>query len=310
MLRHLGFVSMALTIDSATNRTCRLKNATTERLRSLIAGNLAELERVVQFNHDRGVSLYRASSEIIPFASHPINPLPWWEENAERLERIAALIRSTNLRVTMHPGQFTVLNSPRAEVVRSAIEEVGWHVRLLDALGMDDSGKIVLHIGGTFGDKAAAMERFVNVVADLPEGYRRRIVIENDEHQYRIEDVLELSAKTGLPVIYDNLHDWIHTGRANGPALALPDVFATWKPSDGVPKLHYSEQAEGGRPGAHSDFLNPDRFAEFLAMTPDSPFDVMLECKKKDLALFRLREELAARADHAPKRKGRKRLSS
>ena len=296
MLNHLGYVAMCLTIGSATNRTCRLKNATPERLRALIAGNLDELERVLLFNVAHGVHLYRVSSELIPFASHPINAIPWWDEHAERFARMAAIIARHAIRCTMHPGQFTVLNSPSAKVVESAREEIAWHVRLLDALGMDGSGKIVIHIGGAFGDKPQAMDRFVEVAMSLPEANRRRLVIENDEHVYSVEDVLELSRRTGLPMIYDNLHDLIHSGRDDGPKRWLRDVFATWKPEDGTPKVHYSSQAEGGRTGHHSDFIPPDEFARYLEMTPrDVPFDCMLECKKKDMALFQLRTDLAAR---------------
>jgi UV DNA damage endonuclease len=296
VLRHLGYVAIALAIESATNRTCRLKNATPDRLRALIEGNLCELGRVLAYNVEQGIFLYRASSEMIPFASHPVNAVPWWEEHAERFARMGELIRSSGQRVTMHPGQFTVLNSPRAEVVKSAIEELAWHVRLLDALGTGPASKIILHVGGTFGDKAAAMARFASVAADLPEGWRARIVIENDEHQFGPEDVLELSAKTGLPMVYDNLHDLVYSKRDDGPSRHLRDVFATWKGRDGGPKVHYSEQAEGGRVGAHSDRIAVGPFLRFLEQTPeDIPFDVMLECKHKDLALRQLRADLAAR---------------
>jgi UV DNA damage endonuclease len=295
MLRHLGYVAMSLTIESATNRTCRLKNATPERLRELIASNLDELERVLRFNAERGVHLYRISSELIPFASHPANPIPWWDEFADRFDRLAGLLRAHDIRATMHPGQFTVLNSTNPKVVESAKAEIAWHVRLLDALGTGPSSKVVIHIGGAFGDKPAAMDRFVAVACGLPEPWRDRIVIENDEHVYAIEEVLSLSARTGLPVIYDNLHDAIHSGRADGPSLWLPAAFATWRPKDGVPKVHFSGQAPGGRPGSHSDFIDPDEFARYLAAAPAAPFDCMLECKRKDLALFRLRDDLAAR---------------
>lgn len=293
MLNHLGYVAMSLSIGSATNRTCRLKNATPERLRELIASNLDELERVLRFNAERGVHLYRVSSELIPFASHPINAIAWWDEYADRFDRMAAILREHKIRATMHPGQFTVLNSPTPKVVAGARDEIAWHCRLLDALGMDRSGKIVIHIGGAFGDKPAAKDRFVAEVETLPEPWRHRLVIENDEHVYSAEDVLELSHRTGLPMIYDNLHDKIHSGRDDGPARWLPEVFATWKAEDGPPKVHFSSQAPGGRPGAHSDFIDPDEFALYLEMAPkDVAFDCMLECKQKDLALFKLRDDL------------------
>ena len=296
MLRRLGYVAMALGIGSATNRTCRLAGATPERLRALIASNLRELEAVLQYNAAHGVGLYRVSSELIPFASHPVNAIPWWDEHAADLERMAAYRTATGQRLTMHPGQFTVLNSPRAEVVKAAILDLQWHARLLDLLGMDGSGKIVIHVGGAFGDKRSAADRFVSVARSLPESIRRRLVVENDEHVWSAEEVLDVSARTGLPMIFDNLHDRIRSRREDGPALLLRDVFATWRPEDGVPKIHFSSQAVAARPGAHSDFISAEQFVRLLESAPgDTAFDCMLECKMKDIALLRLRAELAGR---------------
>ncbi len=294
MLRHLGYVAICLTHGISSNRTCRLRNATPERLRELITSNLSDLERTIQFNIERGVHFYRVSSDVIPFASHSVNTIPWWEEYADVLARIGGLLRQGSIRATMHPGQFTVLNSPTEKVVLAAKDEIAWHVKLLDLLGMGPEGKIVIHVGGAFGDKPAAMDRFTAVVATLPDGWKRRLVIENDEHVYSVEDVLELSNLTGLPMIYDNLHDKIHSGREDGPGRWLPEVFATWKPEDGVPKVHFSNQSENGRVGHHSDFIDRDDFARYLEVAPkDTAFDCMLECKQKDVALFRLREELS-----------------
>jgi UV DNA damage endonuclease len=297
MLNHLGFVATGLTIAAPTNRTCRLKTATPKRLRELIASNLDDLERVLQFNADHRIHLYRISSDLIPFASHPINSIPWWDENAERFERMARLLRLHKIRVTMHPGQFTVLNSTNPKTVASSIAEIAWHVRLLQQLETGPASKIVIHVGGAFGDKPSAMRRFSEVVATLPESFHDRLVIENDEHIFSVEDVLELSHQTGLPMIYDNLHDEIHSGRTDGPSRWLGDVFATWKTEDGTPKVHFSQQAQGQRTGHHSDFVDPDFFAStYLFDTPSlPPFDCMLECKQKDVALIKLREALALR---------------
>ena len=297
MLRHLGFVGMVVSQPGIeTSRTCRLRNATPERLRELIAANLRGLEAALKFCAGRDIRMFRISSEAIPFGSHPINAVPWWEEEGETLGRIGRFLKEERIRVSMHPGQYTVLNSADPAVVDSAIKEIDWHVRMLDALGTDASSKVVLHVGGTAGGREAAMDRFAATLDRMSDAARRRIVIENDERGYSIENVLALSARTGLPVVFDNLHDRIHSGRYDGPGLFLDDVFATWRPEDGPPKLHFSSQAPGARPGAHADRIDPAEFVGFLDMTPkDRPFDVMLEVKEKDRALLILRDELRAR---------------
>ncbi len=293
MLRHLGYVAIALSLDATTNRTCRLRNATPERLRELIAENLNGLGKVLRFNLEQHISLYRISSMVIPFGSHPVNQLRWWEEFEQELSELGRFIRDHQMRVSMHPGQFTVLGSPRKEVVTSAIEEIDWHVRFLDALGVDDSCKVIIHVGGAYGDKPAAMQRFVATANRLPEQQRARLVIENDERTYTAEEVLTISEQTSLPVVFDWLHHRANRGDTTDEADLIARCFATWREQDGVPKIHLSSQVPGGPVGKHADWVDPADLRAFLTFAPDKPFDCMLEAKRKDQALFKLREDLS-----------------
>ncbi len=292
MLRHLGYVAIALSLDATTNRTCRLKNATPERLRELIAMNLDGLGEVLRFNLANDIFLYRISSMIIPFGSHPVNQLRWWEMFGRELAELGLFIRANDVRVSMHPGQFTVLCSPKPEVVKSAIEEINWHVRLLDWLGVDDTCKVIIHIGGAYGDKPAAMRRFVRVANSLPERHRARLVIENDERTYSAEEVLSISDLTGLPVVFDWLHHQANPGTMTDEVELIARCFATWREKDGIPKVHLSSQVPGGKVGKHDDWIDPADLQRFMALTPDVPFDCMLEAKRKDQALFKLRRDL------------------
>jgi len=293
VLRRLGYVAMSLSIDASTSRTCRLRNATPERLAELIGANLADLKRVLDFNVDRGVSHYRISSHLIPFASHPVNDRPWWDEFAAPLAEVADVIARSGMRVSVHPGQFTVLNSPNPKTVADSIRELEWHARLLDALGTDSSCKMILHVGGAYGGKPEAMDRFVEVANRLPDAIRRRLVIENDDVTYTTAELLAVSARTGLPIVFDWLHHKVNPGGDTGANTAglIAACFDTWRPEDGPPKVHLSSQAEGGRAGNHADWIDLDDLLAFVEQTPDREFDCMLEAKKKDLALFRLREE-------------------
>jgi UV DNA damage endonuclease len=160
-LARLGFVASVLIAGITTSRTCRLKNATACRIRDLIAENLAALDRVVTFLERQEILLYRITSNLIPFASHSINSLEWWDEFALELRAIGRRLRRLGVRVSTHPGQYTVLNSPTRATVTSAVLELEYHARLLDALGTNRSAKIILHIGGLYdGTEAVAMDRF------------------------------------------------------------------------------------------------------------------------------------------------------
>ena len=292
MLARLGFVASVLSENISTSSTCRLKNAAPPRLRELIRANLDALHRVTNFLERHRILLYRISSNVIPFASHPINELKWWEEFAPELEAVGCRFRALGVRVSTHPGQFTVLNSPTAAVVTAAIAELEYQARLLDAIGADTSARIVVHIGGLYaGSESAAMDRFCAVASELPQTVRRRLVVENDDRLFDAEEVLSAARRLGIPVVFDWLHHNANPCRAPLSEV-LPAIFETWKPEDGRPKLHLSSQAADSAPGAHARYVRAADALAMFAVCPDAPFDCMLEAKEKDRALLKLRREL------------------
>lgn len=298
MIQRLGYVAVCKSIDAPTNRTCRLRNATPALLRELIASNLSGLQKVLSFNLEHSIRLYRISSDLIPFGSHPINQLKWWEEFREPLSAIGRYARQNGMRLSMHPGQYTVLSAKNPSIREAAIADLAWHCRLLDALGMEADGKIIVHLGGTYGEpKAASIERFAERARNLPEAISRRLILENDERVFTAEDVLEVSEQSGLPVVFDWLHHRANPGRARlheAAKTVIQRCFSSWRAQDGVPKIHMSSQAVRRRRGAHADWVKASDVLAFLRLAPDVPFDCMLEAKAKELALFRLRRQLAA----------------
>jgi UV DNA damage endonuclease len=295
MLRYLGYVAIALSLDASTNRTCRLRNATPERLRWLIDQNLRDLLRVLEFNLQHDIFLYRISSQVIPFASHPVNQIPWWEEYAGLFLRLSDFIGRHHLRVSMHPGHFTVLNAPDREILAASIKEIEWHVRFMECLGTDATNKIVVHIGGAYRGKREAVDRFVGVVGDLPESWQRRLIVENDERIFSVGDVLDIAGRTGLPVVFDWLHHQANRSGEGDVTTLVRQCFDTWQAADGLPKVHFSSQAKGGRVGQHADWVDAQEFERFLRLAPAREFDCMLEAKGKERALFRLRDWLRGR---------------
>ena len=296
MLCRLGFVASVLSRDLSTSRTCRLKNATALRIRELIDENLAALDQVVTFLEENSIRLYRISSNLIPFASHPVNQVKWWKTYARQLGELGQRFRAAGVRVSTHPGQYTVLNSPTLEIVNASIRELEYHARLLDLLGADASAKIVLHVGGLYGgSEVVAMDRFCDVALRLPDAVRRRLVVENDDRLFDAEEVLAVSRRVGVPVVFDWLHHNANPCRAPLPEV-LPAIFSSWRPEDGPPKVHLSSQAADAPPGAHADFIDVRDALAFFAANPPQPFDCMLEAKQKDRALLKLRHELKAHA--------------
>ena len=292
MLARLGFVASVLSENLSTSRTCRLRNATEARIRELIVENLAALARVTSFLAREHIALYRISSNVIPFASHPVNTVRWWDEYGDTFTRIGARLRALGVRVSTHPGQYTVLNSPHRSIVDAAVAELVYQARLLDALGADSTCKIVVHVGGLYGaSEHVAMDRFIGSARTLPDPVLRRLVVENDDRLFDADEALHVGRAAGIPVVFDWLH---HQANPCGRAIpeVLAEIFATWTAVDGRPKIHLSSQAPGAAVGAHAPFVDVRDVMAFLEVAPSKPFDCMLEAKKKDLALFRLREEL------------------
>jgi UV DNA damage endonuclease len=273
--------------------------------------SLAYLDAILDYLRDTDIRMYRISSEIAPYITHPEMPQfhGQIEESDVELRSVGAKIRKMDLRVSMHPSQYIVLNSPDERVARAAIADFGYHARFLDALGTGSEAKIVTHVGGVYGDREAAMNRFVERYRALDPAIRTRLVLENDEVSYPVTDILAIHDACGVPLVFDILHH-----RVNNPA-GLDDVDAllaclkTW-PAGETPKIHYSTQRtyartqgsadpaapKGAKRGEHDDWIEAGDFAGLLDRAPEKRFDVMLEAKQKDLALLRLREELRGTA--------------
>ena len=176
-------------------------------------------------------------------------------------------------------------------------------------MGLGPDAVIVIHAGGVYGDLAAGRERFVARYGQLSEAARRRLVLENDDRRYSFEDVLWIHRRTGIPLVLDTLHLRClnPTGRTLREALAA--ALATW-PADRPPKIHFSSprtslrmppgtgigRAQAPLPNQHSDFIDPFALVDLLRLAQESrlrPFDIMLEAKGKDLALLRVRDQVA-----------------
>lgn len=290
----IGYPCINLTVPCRGNRTFRLKSYSEERLIETLDDNLSCLREILSFNAAHGILFFRITSDIVPFASHPVCTCRWQERFAPAFREIGDFIRVNGMRISMHPDQFIVLNSPREEVVARSVAELAYHAEVLDLLGLDCTDKIQLHAGGVYGNKAGAMERFVKQYSRLDEPVLRRLVIENDDRLYTVADCLALHEETGVPVLFDNLHHfWNPSGASVKEAVGA--CAATWRAVDGIPMVDYSSPDYGGRPGKHSQSIDIADFSAFLAETAPIDFDCMLEIKDKERSALRAID--AARGD-------------
>jgi UV DNA damage endonuclease len=277
----IGYPCINRRIGCTTASTFRLASYSNERFLETVHNNLHCLKRILHFNGDNGLRLFRISSDTIPFASHPICLVDWVETFQGDFTSIGNFIKIQGIRMSMHPDQFTLINSPKDHVMEQSRSELLYHARFLDALKLDYDAKIQIHVGGVYGDKDASIARFVRNYGALSENIKQRLVIENDDRLFSLQDCLAIHRATGIPVLLDILH---HNCLNNGETLqeALQLALSTWQEKDGIPMVDYSVQQEGARRGKHGESINVWDFSAFLGETIGLEFDLMLEIKDKE----------------------------
>jgi UV DNA damage endonuclease len=195
------------------------------------------------------------------------------------------------LRVSTHPGQYTVINTNNEKTLENSIRDLNYHDKLLSAMGLNNEAVMVTHVGGVYGNKEKSLQRFADNFQLLPPTVQARLVIENDDTSYSIKDVLDLCKEVKRPMVLDVHHHYCYN---QGEKLEdyLETIFNTWKELKRPPKIHFSSPKSKKEYKNHSDFINVKDFIGFLELAKGYAFDVMIEAKKQDAALLRLREEL------------------
>lgn len=280
----IGYACLTVGVEGTKFRTCRKDRATPERLEGLIQENLRSLNRILDYNIENNIRLFRITSDIIPFGSHPVNNLKWQEIFSDELAGMGKKATNAGMRLSMHPGQYTVLNSKDPEVAERAVEDLRYHTAFLDALGLDRTHKIILHIGGAYGNKRSATERFKERYRMLEDNIKARLVIENDDKIYNIREVLDIGKELGVPVVYDNLHNQVNPYNDKPDEYWIEMAAETWREEDGPQKVHYSQQDEDKKPGSHSETINLEKFLGYYRRVGGEDLDIMLEVKDKNLS--------------------------
>jgi UV DNA damage endonuclease len=297
----IGYPCINLSLPCRSSRTFRLASWTEDRFLETVKSNLACLKQILEFNAGHNLLLFRITSDLIPFASHPICTVPWQRYFGKEFAAIGRFVRDQRIRLSMHPDQFTLINSLDESIFERSVRELIYHADVLDLFDSDQTHKIQIHVGGVYSDKEKSMSRFVARYRKLPLKIKKRLVIENDERSYGIADCCAIHDKTGIPVVLDTLH---HQIRNEGESVR--DAFlmssATWKRQDGMPIVDYSTQDKKKRPGSHAETTDPGEFRKFIAAMRGLDFDVMFEIKDKETSPLKAAAILAKHRAHKSSR--------
>lgn len=270
------------------SRTCRIASIEEEGLelpKGLGLMNMRDLKTLIQWNEDNKIRFMRMSSEMFPFASHAKYGYSLDFADAE-LKEAGELAKKYGHRLTMHPGQFTQLGSPKKAVVNASIRELEYHCEIMDRMGLGPDGVMIIHMGGVYGDKDSTLARFKeNYTTLASDKVKARLVLENDEICYNVDDLLPVCTELDIPIIFDYHHDALNPS-ASPPAELIPRIAEVWNKKGIKMKQHLSEP----RPGAESIMerrAHADRCQTLPAELPDD-VDLMIEAKDKEQAVFEL----------------------
>ncbi len=275
--------------------------------------SLEYLHAIFDYLQRQGITMYRMSSDLAPYVTHPDMPQFHGQIKACSLElrELGAWARALGLRLSFHPSQFVVLNSPDPALVQKSIADLEAQAEMLDCMELGPEAVLIIHVGGVYGDKAVSRGRWSETYERLPQAVRRRLVLENDDVRFSAADILTIHEQTGVPLVFDYQHHWCNNSEGLEVGYALGRCVRSW-PSDVRPKIHFSSprtemrtvkrKVAGTRRTeeaqlppiwtGHADYVNPFEFISFMRIDPELRFDVMLEAKVKDLALLRLRRDL------------------
>jgi len=257
--------------------------------------NARDVAKMVLWNDKYGIKFMRLSSEMFPFASHEEYGYKLAPFAAETLQEVGKVIGKLGHRVTTHPGQFTQLGSPRMQVIDNAVRDLEYHDEMLSLLKLPEQQNrdavMILHLGGAYGDKPAAIARFKENYAKLSQGVKNRLVLENDDVVWCVHELLPLCQELNIPFVLDYHHhnilfDETQIREGTKDIMDLyPAILETWKRKGITPKMHYSEPT----PSAITRTSRRKHSPRVMTLPPcPDTMDLMIEAKDKEQAVFEL----------------------
>ena len=264
-------------------------------LKVKIIQNLKDVLTLMEWNEQNDIKVFRLSSELFPHKSNPKVVDYTFDFAHSLLTQIGDKARQYNHRLTFHPGQYNVVGSPNKQSFDQTNSDLTYHADVLDLMGMNQDSVMVVHGGGVYGDKEATLQRWCEQFKLLSENVQRRLVLENCEKCFSIEDCIKVSKQIGIPVVFDTHHYacycQLHPDETfKHPSEYIPDILASWTNRGIKPKFHVSEQGSG-RTGHHSDLVEviPKYFLDIYEIY-GIEFDIMVEAKAKEVAVKHLAE--------------------
>ncbi|MDQ0232179.1 UV DNA damage repair endonuclease UvsE [Metabacillus malikii] len=303
MIIRFGYVSHALSLwDCSPAKTLTFtrwkKLSEDERHSQLLyvtEQNLKHTLRMIHYNIAHEIYLYRFSSSLVPLATHPEVKWDYRTPFKDLFTEIGTLVKQYQLRTSFHPNQFTLFTSDKRHITENAVGDMSYHYDVLDAMGLAEQSIINIHVGGAYGNKKTATERFHINLKKLPSHIKQRMTLENDDKTYTTSETLAICQKEKIPLLFDYHHYMAnHHDDEKLPEL-LPEIFKTWEWVSLKPKIHVSSPKSEKEFRSHADYVDAEFLLPLLTHLKEINVDVdfMIEAKQKDFAALKLCEDIA-----------------
>lgn len=307
MIVRFGYVAMSTIVSNASPsktmtatsfRSIPDRAAAVRKLERIATENLFNTLRLLRHNRAHDIHVYRFSSKLIPLLGHELlsswDPFP---NLTKSFAEVGAYVREHKMRVSFHPDHYTVLSTPHEDVLDKSYADLDRHVRMLERMGLDETAKCNIHMGGAYKDKNQSSIRFMSQFEGLSDRIRSHITLENDDKTFNALETLLACEQLNVPMVLDIHHHAVNNDGATITSL-WPRICRTWEHQSIPPKIHVSSPKSEQDPRSHADYIHtPDLLQFFRSIAAHTPeLDVMIEAKMKDEALFRLMEELKQEA--------------
>ena len=295
-----------------TNRTCTRKTYTQDKGYQLAVQNVRDVLPILKWNETHRIRHMRLSSDMFPhLLDSECQPYELDDGIVSALREAGEFAAAHNHRITMHPGQYNVIGTPRRDVFEATVKDLAQHAYVLDTMNVDSSeGILCIHGGGVYGDKSSTMHRWADQFDELPSNVKQRIAIENCEKGYSIDNCLELSEACNIPVILDTHHydcySLYHPDEYVSPIdgsedSVMPYIVESWSrrrstQSGSVrPLFHISDPKDLDRSNkqqycAHHQYISrvPECLMRLVKEDIVQGIDIEVEAKAKEDAIFAL----------------------
>jgi UV DNA damage endonuclease len=291
------------------SRTMIKKNFTLTLAQERALQNIADIIPILKWNLEHRIYCFRLTSELFPRYTDPDITSYNKEFAREALLNAGNYAKSHHQRILCHPSQFNVVGTPNPETFINTCRQLTHEAEILDMMGIDNNGILIVHMGGVYEDKPATIQRWIQQFQALPSNVKARLVIENCERNCSVLDALQIAEGCGIPMVFDLFHHACYAHlHPKEISIDIPSIFSrilkTW--GTRVPIMHISEQAvdwtkvnvssgwvnkEQPRIGAHSEYISeiPIWFLDLL-LEHDASVDLEVEAKAKEAAILRLYE--------------------